>query len=87
MAYRVKINGKIRELDVPEDMPLLWALAHGCLEPDAVTARAGDVARGFAAALQRHDGDVILDQVAGARNGRTLLRWCVLGDDAATRTV
>lgn len=26
MAYRVEINGKVRELDVPEDMPLLWAL-------------------------------------------------------------
>lgn len=26
MAYRVEINGEARELDVPEDMPLLWAL-------------------------------------------------------------
>lgn len=26
MAYRVEINGEVRELDVPEDMPLLWAL-------------------------------------------------------------
>jgi isoquinoline 1-oxidoreductase alpha subunit len=26
MAYRVDINGEVRELDVPEDMPLLWAL-------------------------------------------------------------
>ena len=26
MAYRVDINGEARELDVPEDMPLLWAL-------------------------------------------------------------
>ena len=26
MAFRVTINGKERELDVPEDMPLLWAL-------------------------------------------------------------
>lgn len=26
MAYRVEINGQVRELDVPADMPLLWAL-------------------------------------------------------------
>ena len=26
MAYRVDINGEVRELDVTEDMPLLWAL-------------------------------------------------------------
>jgi len=26
MAYRVDINGEVRELDVPGDMPLLWAL-------------------------------------------------------------
>ena len=26
MAYRVEINGEARELDVPADMPLLWAL-------------------------------------------------------------
>ena len=26
MAYRVEINGEARELDVPQDMPLLWAL-------------------------------------------------------------
>ena len=26
MAYKVNINGEVRELDVPEDMPLLWAL-------------------------------------------------------------
>ena len=26
MAIKVKINGETRELDVPEDMPLLWAL-------------------------------------------------------------
>jgi len=26
MAYRVDINGEVRELDVPADMPLLWAL-------------------------------------------------------------
>ncbi|WP_126173690.1 (2Fe-2S)-binding protein [Altericroceibacterium xinjiangense] len=26
MAHKVKINGETRELDVPEDMPLLWAL-------------------------------------------------------------
>ena len=26
MAYRVEINGEARDLDVPEDMPLLWAL-------------------------------------------------------------
>lgn len=26
MAYRVDINGEVRELDVPAEMPLLWAL-------------------------------------------------------------
>jgi len=26
MAIKVKVNGETRELDVPEDMPLLWAL-------------------------------------------------------------
>ena len=26
MAYRVEINGEARELDVPAEMPLLWAL-------------------------------------------------------------
>ena len=26
MAYRVDINGEVRELDVPGEMPLLWAL-------------------------------------------------------------
>lgn len=26
MAHKVNINGEVRELDVPEDMPLLWAL-------------------------------------------------------------
>lgn len=26
MAYKVNINGEVRELDVPQDMPLLWAL-------------------------------------------------------------
>ena len=26
MAYRVNINGEERELDVPAQMPLLWAL-------------------------------------------------------------
>jgi len=26
MAYRVEINGEARELDVPGEMPLLWAL-------------------------------------------------------------
>ena len=26
MAYRVEINGETRELDVPGEMPLLWAL-------------------------------------------------------------
>lgn len=26
MAYRVKINGETREIDAPQDMPLLWAL-------------------------------------------------------------
>jgi len=26
MAYRVEINGETRELDVPAEMPLLWAL-------------------------------------------------------------
>ena len=26
MAYRVEINGQVRELDVPAEMPLLWAL-------------------------------------------------------------
>jgi isoquinoline 1-oxidoreductase subunit alpha len=26
MAIKVKINGETRELDVPEDLPLLWAL-------------------------------------------------------------
>jgi len=26
MAYRVNINGEVRELDVPGEMPLLWAL-------------------------------------------------------------
>ena len=26
MAVQVDINGEVRELDVPEDMPLLWAL-------------------------------------------------------------
>jgi isoquinoline 1-oxidoreductase subunit alpha len=26
MAYRVEINGEVRELDVPGEMPLLWAL-------------------------------------------------------------
>ncbi|MFC4256616.1 2Fe-2S iron-sulfur cluster binding domain-containing protein [Altererythrobacter xixiisoli] len=26
MAYQVRINGELRELDVPEDMPLLWAI-------------------------------------------------------------
>jgi isoquinoline 1-oxidoreductase alpha subunit len=26
MAFKVSINGEERELDVPEDMPLLWAL-------------------------------------------------------------
>ena len=26
MAYQVEINGEARELDVPGDMPLLWAL-------------------------------------------------------------
>ena len=26
MAYRVDINGEVRDLDVPADMPLLWAL-------------------------------------------------------------
>lgn len=26
MTYRVDINGEVRDLDVPEDMPLLWAL-------------------------------------------------------------
>ncbi|KRA82716.1 (2Fe-2S)-binding protein [Altererythrobacter sp. Root672] len=26
MTYKVNINGEVRELDVPEDMPLLWAL-------------------------------------------------------------
>jgi isoquinoline 1-oxidoreductase alpha subunit len=26
MAYRVEINGEVRELDVPAEMPLLWAL-------------------------------------------------------------
>jgi isoquinoline 1-oxidoreductase subunit alpha len=26
MAYRLKINGKSREVDVPGEMPLLWAL-------------------------------------------------------------
>lgn len=26
MAYKVTINGEARELDVPEDMPLLWVL-------------------------------------------------------------
>jgi isoquinoline 1-oxidoreductase alpha subunit len=26
MAFKVSINGEGRELDVPEDMPLLWAL-------------------------------------------------------------
>jgi len=26
MAYRVEINGEARDLDVPGDMPLLWAL-------------------------------------------------------------
>lgn len=28
MAYRVKINGETREIDAPQDMPLLWALRH-----------------------------------------------------------
>lgn len=26
MAYTVKINGTMREVDVPEDMPLLWVI-------------------------------------------------------------
>ena len=26
MAYRVEINGEVRDLDVPGEMPLLWAL-------------------------------------------------------------
>ena len=26
MAYKVSINGEVREVDVPEDMPLLWVL-------------------------------------------------------------
>src|SRR5688572_5288320 len=26
MAYRLKINGKTRVVDAPEDMPLLWVL-------------------------------------------------------------
>jgi isoquinoline 1-oxidoreductase alpha subunit len=26
MAYKVNINGEVRELDVPGEMPLLWAL-------------------------------------------------------------
>ena len=26
MAFRVKINGETREIDAPQDMPLLWAL-------------------------------------------------------------
>ncbi|OYX46057.1 (2Fe-2S)-binding protein [Altererythrobacter fulvus] len=26
MAVKVKINGEVREIDAPEDMPLLWAL-------------------------------------------------------------
>ena len=26
MAVRVKINGETRDIDAPEDMPLLWAL-------------------------------------------------------------
>ena len=26
MSYRLNINGKVREVDVPEDMPLLWVL-------------------------------------------------------------
>ena len=26
MAYQVEINGEVRELDVPGEMPLLWAL-------------------------------------------------------------
>ena len=26
MTYRVDINGEVRDLDVPADMPLLWAL-------------------------------------------------------------
>ena len=26
MAYRVTINGETRDIDAPEDMPLLWAL-------------------------------------------------------------
>ena len=26
MSYRLNINGKIRDVDVPEDMPLLWVL-------------------------------------------------------------
>ncbi len=26
MAFRVKINGESREIDAPQDMPLLWAL-------------------------------------------------------------
>jgi isoquinoline 1-oxidoreductase alpha subunit len=26
MAYRVKINGETRDIDAPQDMPLLWAL-------------------------------------------------------------
>jgi isoquinoline 1-oxidoreductase alpha subunit len=26
MAFRVKINGEVRDIDAPQDMPLLWAL-------------------------------------------------------------
>ena len=26
MAYKVEINGEVRDLDVPGEMPLLWAL-------------------------------------------------------------
>lgn len=28
MAHTVKINGTVRQVDVPEDMPLLWVIRH-----------------------------------------------------------
>ena len=87
MAYRVDINGEVRELDVPGDMPLLWALRN---ELGMVGTKFGcgiGAVRRLHRPRRRRRGALVLDPGQRARRGKKVTTIEALGESPVGRAL